>query len=209
MSTLIRLATDGDASAIRDIYRPVVEETHISFEMVCPTVDEMKRRINDIQRLFPWLVLEHEGNVLGYAYASKHKDREAYQWSADVAVYIRAGGRRRGVARALYQALFPALRMIGIYNLIAVIALPNAPSISFHESLGFGLIGVYPRIGFKLGEWRDVGHWLLPIRGDELPPKALTPVSELVASSEWPAVLSSSLSGLRLERLDNKAGTPP
>ena len=195
---MIRLATVDDASQILNIYRPVVEHTFISFETTPPTEDEMRCRITKVQAQLPWLVLQHDGQIIGYAYASKHNDRAAYQWSVDVAVYIRETSRRMGVGRALYDGLLPALRMLGVHNAVAIIALPNRPSVSMHESLGFKLVGVYPKFGYKLGMWHDVGHWLLRLREAELPPTVLGSLEHLEFSKEWQAALSSAVAGLKL-----------
>ena len=194
---VIRLATAEDADGILEIYRPVVERTPISFETRCPTAEEMARRIAEVRRSFPWFVLEDGGAILGYAYASPHKDRAAYRWSVDVAVYVREDQRRKGVAGALYEALLPSLRMMGIHNAVAVIALPNPASVSLHESLGFSLVGVYPNIGFKLGEWHDVGHWLLRLREAEAGPGDPVRPDQLERSGEWKAALSAAVAGVR------------
>src|SRR5688500_15390094 len=99
----IRMATAGDAEAIQQIYAPFVTDTSVSFELVPPTVDEMAQRISTTLERTPWLVYEQDGRVLGYAYASKHRDRAAYQWSVEVSAYVRSEARRTGLARALYE----------------------------------------------------------------------------------------------------------
>ena len=88
MSPVIRLATEHDAAQLQAIYAPNVRDTAISFELVPPTVDEMRQRIRKTLEQLPWVVCEHQGEVLGYAYASAHRARAAYQWSVDVSVYI-------------------------------------------------------------------------------------------------------------------------
>jgi phosphinothricin acetyltransferase len=105
------------------------------------------------------LVCEYDGHILGYAYASSHKERPAYQWAVDVSVYVDEAWRRKGVASALYESLFALLDVQGLSNAYAVIALPNDQSVAFHESHGFEPVGVYTDVGYKHGEWRDVGHW--------------------------------------------------
>lgn len=159
MDNLIRSAKDGDARAVRDIYAPFVSDSAVSFETEPPDAAEMQRRIRDVQQKHPWLVFESAGEVLGYAYASGHRARKAYQWSAEVSVYVGPQARHRGVGRALYGSLLEILRRQGYANAYAGITLPNPASVGLHQSLGFAPIGVYPRIGYKFGKWHDV-IWL-------------------------------------------------
>ena len=164
MSALIRLATLADAEAIREIYAPFCEGTPVSFETEAPDIEEMRRRIAKTLEALPWLVREQDGEVLGYAYASQHRERAAYRWSVDVSAYVRDGHRRRGVGRALYSRLFELLRQQGFYTALAGITLPNPGSVGLHESLGFEIVGTYRRIGFKCGAWHDVAWYQLPLR---------------------------------------------
>ncbi|MBI3554169.1 MAG: N-acetyltransferase [Elusimicrobia bacterium] len=169
----IRAARPEDAEAVAKIYAPAVEDSIISFEFAPPTVAEVKRRIEETLLRFPWLVWEKEGEILGYAYASEHRSRRAYQWCVEVSVYVREDARRQGVAKSLYEKLFEILRRQGFYNAYAGIALPNDASVRLHEGLGFKKIGVYRAVGHKLGGWRDVGRWhlvLQPHKNDPPPP---------------------------------------
>lgn len=157
---MIRTATPDDAAAITAIYAPVVRDTAISFELEAPTVDEMRRRIAALLPQLPWLVgVDDAGAVCGYVYASRFKDRLAYQWAVEVTAYVREDSRGQGVARRLYTRLFELLAALGYYQAIAGITLPNAPSVGLHEALGFVPVTAYRNVGFKLGEWRDVGYW--------------------------------------------------
>jgi len=104
-------------------------------------------------------VAERAGGIAGYAYASRHRERRAYQWSVDVSCYVDARFRRRGVGGALYRVLLALLARQGFFNAYAGITLPNAASVALHESAGFRPIGVYRRVGYKLGAWHDVGWW--------------------------------------------------
>lgn len=177
----IRLAGEEDARQVQTIYAPIVRDTIISFEVEIPSVDEMARRIAKVSRDYPWLVCEDGGELLGYAYASRHRERAAYQWSVEATVYIREGQRRSGVGKALYAALFPLLVMQGYVNAYAGIALPNPGSVRLHESIGFTPIGVFQRIGFKFGAWIDVSWWqraLQPAASDPPQPIPLERVRE-------------------------------
>jgi phosphinothricin acetyltransferase len=168
----IRLATESDAEAIQAIYAPIVLSTFISFETREPTVDEMRARLLSTLPRYPWLVATDDDVVTGYAYASRHREREAYQWSVDVAVYVHAAHRGRAVGKRLYAILLERLRSQGFVNAYAGIALPNDPSVRLHESFGFLPIGRYENVGFKLGAWHDVGWWQLALRQ---PPSAPEP----------------------------------
>jgi L-amino acid N-acyltransferase YncA len=166
MDQIIRIATLDDAAAIRDIYGPFCESTPVSFETQAPSVEEMRRRIAKTLESLPWLVRERDGEIIGYAYASPHRERAAYRWSVDVSAYVRDGCRRTGVGRALYIMLFELLRRQGFYTALAGITLPNPGSVGLHQSLGFETVGVYRRIGFKRGEWHDVAWYQLALRTD-------------------------------------------
>jgi len=175
----IRVATPLDADAVAAIYAPVVLETPISFELEPPTVDEMRRRIVATLERFPWLVsVDAYGQVDGYAYAGKHRERAAYQWSVDTTVYVRDGSRGQGVGTRLYRQLFECLAELGYFQAFAGITLPNAASVGLHESVGFTPIGVYRNVGFKCGAWRDVGWWQRPLREpiDPVEPRAFNTV---------------------------------
>lgn len=165
MQTTIREATLTDAPAIAAIYAPIVSDTAISFEEEPPSPEEMGQRIETTLLSYPYLVAERLGQVVGYAYASQHRARPAYRWSADVSVYVHEQARSAGVGRALYEQLLAQLATRNFHAVFAGIALPNSASVALHEAVGFSLIGVYREVGFKLGEWRDVGWWQL-VLGD-------------------------------------------
>jgi phosphinothricin acetyltransferase len=147
---------ERDAVGCARIYAPVVTESAISFEESAPGPEEMARRI---RAGILWLVAEEGGEVIGYAYASQHRARAAYRWAVDVSAYVDSGHRRRGVARDLYRALFERLRGHGFRVACAGVTLPNQASLGLHRGLGFEEIGIYRRIGWKLGRWHDV-MWL-------------------------------------------------
>lgn len=155
-SPIIRPATAADASAVRDIYAPIVETTAISFEDEPPTIDEMAHRMKTAHA---FLVAEREGRVVGYAYAGAHRARAAYRTSVDVTVYIHEMARRSGVGAALYGVLLPLMRQQGYHAAFAGIALPNPGSVALHESVGFSPVGIYRDVGFKFGRFHDVGWW--------------------------------------------------
>jgi phosphinothricin acetyltransferase len=184
MARVVRLATGDDATGVQAIYAPFVADTAVSFEVDVPTVDEIRLRIECALVRWPWLVCDDGGTVAGYAYGSLHSERAAYQWSANVSVYVAASRRRGGVGRALYTALLRLLVQQGFYNAYGGITLPNAASVRLHEGLGFVPVGVYRNVGFKLGAWHDVGWWQLALpaaAGNPSPPRPFPDVRDTPA----------------------------
>jgi L-amino acid N-acyltransferase YncA len=190
---VVRIAVPGDAAAIAGIYRPYVTDAATSFELDPPDAGEMTRRMAALAAFAPWLVYAEAQDVVGYAYASPHRDRAAYRWSVDVTVYIRGDRHRRGIGRALYRTLFPLLALQGFRVAHAGITLPNAGSVGLHESLGFTPVGVYPAVGWKQGSWHDVGWWRRPLA--DLPPAPAPPLSLPAARAlaSWPPGLAPSM----------------
>jgi len=184
MTTTIRQAVLADAPQVAGIYAPYVSDAVISFELEPPDAAEMARRMFHA-RAYPWLVCAGSGgDLLGYAYASQHRERAAYQWSVDVTVYVRIDQHRRGVGRALYTSLFGILRAQGFHAAHAGVTLPNAASVGLHESFGFRAVGVYPAVGYKLGAWHDVGWWQLELRARrraDVPPAPPLAVDDALA----------------------------
>jgi L-amino acid N-acyltransferase YncA len=158
---LLRLASPGDAEAILEIYAPYIENTSLTFETEVPSVTAFADRIKKYLHSWPWLVCEREGKIIGYAYASQYRERTAYQWSVECSVYIKDEYHRAGIARSLYSALFGILKQQGFRNVYAVINLPNDKSVAFHESCGFNYFATYEQVGYKLGQWKNVGWWRL------------------------------------------------
>jgi len=157
MTALIRLATDADAAAIAALYRPYVEDSRISFEEEAPNAAEVAQRM--ASPIHPWLVAEEHGLMLGYASTSPMRNRRAYRWSVETGIYLDSAAQGRGLGRQLLSALLELLQRQGFVTVIAGIALPNDASVALHEKLGFTLSGIERGVGFKLGEWVDVGRW--------------------------------------------------
>ncbi len=157
----IRFVKISDTEQVLNIYKPYIERTSTSFEYKIPSKDEFSQRINKVISFYPWLVYEEDNEILGYAYASKHREREAYQWSADVSVYLKEEAKRKGIASQLYTQLFSLLKKQGICNLYAGISLPNEASTGLHEKMGFNKIAEFHNVGYKLGKWWNVGYWEL------------------------------------------------
>jgi phosphinothricin acetyltransferase len=190
---MIRMAAAEDAGQIQAIYAPVVSETVISFELEPPSMEDMRGRIINITRQYPWLVCAFEGEVIGYAYASMHRERLAYQWSVDTTVYVNAGYQRQGVGRAVYTALLGVLPLQGYYNAYAGITLPNPGSVGLHEAMGFRPVGVYRQVGFKQGRWHDVGWWGYDLQEHKTPAGLPLPLSEVQGSEIWERQLEAGV----------------
>jgi len=150
------------------IYAPYVAKTAISFEAEPPTLGEYAARVKRYIEGWAAVVAEENDQVQGFAYGSSHRERAAYRWSTETTVYVSEGAQRRGIGRMLYSALLPMLKEAGYCNAFAGIALPNPGSIGLHRAMGFAPIGTFPRVGHKLGQWRDVAWFHLALR-DEPP----------------------------------------
>jgi L-amino acid N-acyltransferase YncA len=193
MTAQIRLAVETDGAAVADIYAPFCESSAVSFETEAPTAAEMASRIRAITSRFPWLVLEDDGAVAGYAYASQHRDRAAYGWSADVSVYVHPAHCRRGVGRALYSTLFEALRRQGYFKAYAGITQPNPPSVALHQAVGFVLVGTYRGVGYKQSAWHDVAWYQKSLQPERANPGPPLPVSAFLDTPRWIEILGAGL----------------
>ena len=152
----IRKAVEQDGAALAAIYEPYVSDTVISFEAVPPTSEEFGERIAKCLPTYPWLIAEVHGQIAGYAYAGSHSGRAAYDWSADISVYLAPAYHRQGIGRTLYEALIALLRYQGYHALFSGITLPNEASIAIHSAIGMREVGVYREVGFKFSQWHDV-----------------------------------------------------
>ena len=198
MTATLRLATEADAAAIAAIYAPAVTERATSFEVDPPDAAEIARRSARLIPRLPWLVCEHRGTLAGYAYASPHRERAAYQWAVEVAAYVRADLHRAGVARALYTSLLAVLELQGFKTACAGVTLPNPASEGFHAALGFEPVGVYRSIGYKLGRWHDVAWSTRAIGAYDADPAAPRPLAEVIGDPRFGRVLSSGEALVRL-----------
>lgn len=197
MKPFLRLANEQDAPTIRAIYAPFCGDSVTSFEITPPTVEEMQSRIRKITAQYPWLVCVRNGDVCGYAYAGAHRERAAYRWAVDVAVYIGEGQRRTGLGRALYTALFEILVRQGYFKAYAGVTLPNPASVGLHEAMGFTPVGIYRGVGYKLGAWRDVGWWQLALQAERVEPSEPLNMGVIEASDDWQKILDAGAKLLR------------
>lgn len=157
---MIRLARPSDAGRILAIYAPLIQHTAITFEYEIPEVPEFEARIKKISNFYPYLVWEERREILGYCYATRFRERAAYDWVCESAIYIAELARGKGIGQMLYEKLFECLRAMNVISVIAVVR-PDGRSVPFHEALGFHKAGVIPFGGYKLGEWHEAGFWHL------------------------------------------------
>jgi len=153
--------TSTDLAAMAYIVNWAIEHTPAHFGVVPITENELRRKWEHNRDTYPWFAAEVDDGVVGFAYGSPYKPREAYRWTVDVSVYVHPDHHGCGLGRALYAALIDELRKRGLRSAFAAIALPNPASVRLHESFGFTHIGTLRRAGWKLGKWHDVGHWQL------------------------------------------------
>ena len=158
---MLRTCQPSDAPQVCQIYNHYVRETVITFEEVPVAELDMSQRISDVTERLPWFVWEQSGAILGYAYATAWRARSAYRFSVESTVYLSPSVARRGIGTKLYQALIDDLRGRNVHCAVGGIALPNPASIALHEKLGFSKIGQFKEIGWKFGQWVDVGYWEL------------------------------------------------
>lgn len=171
-------AREEDASGLLDIYRSYID-TPVTFECQLPTLEEFAGRIRRISREYPYLVCRLGGEPVGYAYAHRYQERAAYQWNAELSVYLSPSHTGRGIGRALYSALLEILKLQNIQNVYGIVTAPNPPSEGLHRALGFTLLGSYHGTGFKCGRWHDVQIFERQLGAHEDQPRAFLPVGQL------------------------------
>ncbi len=169
---VIRCATVKDAEALLKIYAYYVENTAITFEYEVPSVEEFQQRIANTLKKYPYLVVEKEGVILGYAYAGLFKDRAAYDWSAEVTIYLKYDAVKSGLGRKLYEELETEMKKRGFLNLYACIGYPieedeylTRNSAEFHAHLGYQTVGEFHKCGYKFGRWYNM-IWMEKLLGE-------------------------------------------
>ncbi|RLM59497.1 N-acetyltransferase [Halobellus sp. Atlit-31R] len=183
----LRTARPTDAAAIRGIYAPFVRDSPATFRTEVPTVEELESKIRAKRAVdeYPWYVAvrrtadgsSDDGEVVGYAYASRLRERAAYRWAVETSVYVDRATHRSGVGTRLYERLFETLRRQGYCSAFAALGMPNPESERFHEQQGFERVGAFPAAGFKLGDWHDVVWYHRRLRDPDGEPAAPRPVS--------------------------------
>lgn len=191
MELRIRPACPQDAAALLKIYAPYVNETAVTFEYDVPSMPEFRGRIERTLAMYPYLVAQTDGEMMGYAYAGAFQPRAAYRWAAEISIYVRMDGRRMGVGRRLYAALEQALRAQGVVNLYACIASVSRlddyltrDSVAFHERMGYRLAGQFDACGYKFGRWYDMVWMEKHIGGHTAPQPPVRPFGDVRVEME-------------------------
>lgn len=156
---MIRIATEADVPEILKIYAPYVETTTITFEYTVPSLEEFTERFRQVTECFPWLLWEENGEILGYAYASRPFSRAAYAWCAEPSIYLRQDAKGKHIGKKLYAVLEELLRQMGYIVSFAIVTGENDRSLAFHRAHGYEDCGLFHRCGLKFGRWLDV-YWL-------------------------------------------------
>ncbi len=156
MSVNIRFIDKKDSFAVLSIYSPYILNTAITFEYAVPTIQEFEARVESISSQFPYLVCEIDGEIVGYAYASKYHERMAYQWNCELSVYIAPQHHGKHIATAFYSCLLALLIAQGYKNVYVLVNVDNQSSYYLHNSFGFEQVGLQKNTGYKFGKWHDV-----------------------------------------------------
>ena len=179
----LRSARPGDAPEIRNIYAPFVRDSPATFRTAVPSPEEVATEIREARAAdeHPWYVAVRgsggDDRVVGYAYASRLRDRAAYRWTVETSIYVDPACHREGIGSRLYDRLLRTLGAQGYCSVYAAIATPNPESVGFHERHGFERVGTFPDSGYKLGEWHDVVWYHRRLRDPAGEPAAPQPVS--------------------------------
>ncbi len=188
----LRLAQPGDASQIAGIYDHYAKETAITFDYDSPTAGEFSERIVQNSRMYPWLVVEQDGFILGYAYGSMHRTKTAYQWSPESTIYVAPTRHGKRLGRILYETLFALLKMQGYVNVYAGVTVPNEKSEGLHATLGFERIGDFKNVGYKQGKWHDVRWLVLHLTEHGSNPSTPLPMESIIGTDEYRHILAKA-----------------
>lgn len=156
---MIRPATINDAQQLADLYNYYIRHTLITFEEEELTTDQFAERIQKISANYPFIVFEENGEILGFAYGNKWRERSAYRFALESSVYVKQGHFGKKIGARLYEQLFQDLKKQGCKQVIGVITLPNDTSVKMHEKFGFEKAAHFKQVGLKFGQWSDVGFW--------------------------------------------------
>ncbi len=176
---LIRFVKEEDIPSILEIYEPYVNTTSITFECSVPSLESFHKKVSKISTFYPFLVCEFDNSVIGYAYANRIREREAYDWDVELSIYLDQNYSNLGVGKILYNTLLDVLKLQNIYNAYGVITLPNEASVKLHKKLGFKEIGVFHDTGFKFNKWHDVIWFEKTIQQLQTPPEKIKPLTSV------------------------------
>ena len=177
MARVIRLANVDDAEEILAIYAHYIDQS-VTFECILPTLEQFQKRVEDVLQIYPYLVAEKDGKIIGYTYAHRFKERQAYDWSVECSIYLHPLARGMGLGKILYSALMKFLALQNIQMAYACVTMPNAASEALHSSVGFHCVAQMPNAGFKAEAWHDVKWYAKEIGEFPLKPKPVVPLKQ-------------------------------
>ena len=196
---IIRSADQQDTEKMLGIYAPYILESTVSFETEVPLPEEFQQRVLLYQEKLPWLICEINEDLAGYAYATDHRQRKAYEVTKELSVYVHKDYRKLGIGTGLYIALIEILKAQGVSNVLAGITLPNTESVRFHESIGFKPVGVYHNVGYKFGKYHDTGWWELSLDTKKNNPLEILGINEILNTKSWEDAIQAGISRIRIK----------
>lgn len=170
----IRLAQESDAAKLLEIYNQYIDTT-VTFEYVLPSKEEFQRRVREYSKDYPYFICTDNGKCVGYVYAHKAQERAAFQWNAELSIYLDKTYQGKGLGRILYEMMFEILAKQGVKTLYGLVTTPNPNSIKLHEKTGFQLVGTYHNTGYKADKWCDLLLYEKAIGTFEDKPKPILP----------------------------------
>lgn len=188
----LRLANENDYSSILKIYEPYITDTTITFEYKVPSISDFSKRLYNIQKTFPLIVCEIDNIVAGYAYISRFREREAYDWSTESSIYINPFYQGKNIGKALYFALIELAKLQGYCNIYGVVTMPNLKSEKLHDSFGFTTIGVTHNVGLKFGKWLDAKWYELNINEYSNQPEKPKLINEIADTNEFNLIMEKA-----------------
>ncbi len=174
----IRFAKEQDAAALLEIYKQYID-TSITFEYELPTKEEFQKRIREYSLEYPYFICTENGRCVGYIYAHRAQERAAYQWNAELSIYLSADYQGKGAGKILYEMMFEILALQGVKTVYGLVTTPNPKSMKLHENAGFQLSGTYHNTGYKAGKWCDVLLYEKQIGEYDDNPKPIIPISKM------------------------------
>ncbi len=185
----IRLFQESDSSQMLEIYKPFVTESSITFDYKLPDLEGFQTKLNEQSIQYPCLVCLSGEKIIGYAYASLHRYKKAYQWSVESTIYLSSDHQGKGIGYILYDSLIAILNLQGYFNVFAGVTVPNIGSEQLHLKSGFVEIGLFKKIGYKQAAWHDVKWFQLKIRPYEPDPPEPRALAEIINSERFKKIL--------------------
>ena len=174
----IRFAKEQDAAALLEIYKQYIDTT-VTFEYELPSKEEFQRRIREYSKDYPYFICTENGRCVGYVYAHRAQERAAFQWNAELSIYLDKNYHAKGAGTVLYEMMFEILAKQGVKTLYGLVTTPNPKSVKLHEKTGFQLVGTYHNTGFKANQWCDLLLYEKQIGEYDVKPAPMIPFSKM------------------------------